>query len=92
LELLGHVKVAGLSREWDERGIGHCGRPFRRQSSRRQSSKKFCAVAAMHWTAALHLPDPLASLHAFLTAAFIGRVVLELILLAALSKADRVRG
>jgi len=87
LELLGHVKVAGLSREWDERGIGHCGRPFRRQSS-----KKFCAVAAMHWTAALHLPDPLASLHAFLRAAFIGRVVLELILLAALSKADRVRG
>lgn len=52
----------------------------------------FCAVAAMHWTAALHLPDPLASLYAFLTVAFIGRVVLELVLLAALSKADRVRG
>jgi len=52
----------------------------------------FCAVAAMHWTASLHLPDPLASLYAFLAVAFAGRVVLELILLALLPKAGPARG
>lgn len=33
----------------------------------------FCAVAVMHWTASLHLADPLAPLYAFLGAAFVAR-------------------
>jgi len=33
----------------------------------------FCAVAAMHWTASLHLADPLASLYAFIAVALFGR-------------------
>lgn len=33
----------------------------------------FCAVAAMHWTASLHLADPLAPLYAFIAVAFAGR-------------------
>ncbi len=39
----------------------------------------FCAVAAMHWTASLHLADPLAPLYAFLIGGLIPRLVLELI-------------
>lgn len=33
----------------------------------------FSAVAAMQWTASLHLADPLAPLYAFVTVALIGR-------------------
>lgn len=34
----------------------------------------FCAVAAMHWTASLHLADPPASLYAFVAGAIISRI------------------
>lgn len=51
----------------------------------------FCAVAAMHWTISLHLPDPLASLYAFVAVAFISRVALEWAVLTALPKTDKDR-
>lgn len=38
----------------------------------------FCAVAAMHWTASLHLADPLAPLYAFGLGALTARTVLAL--------------
>jgi hypothetical protein len=34
----------------------------------------FCAVAAMHWTASLHLADPLAPLYAFVAGALLSRM------------------
>ncbi|MDX2277204.1 MAG: hypothetical protein NW206_17295 [Hyphomonadaceae bacterium] len=37
----------------------------------------FCAVAAMHWTVSLHLPDPLAPLYAFLIGGVTARLALE---------------
>lgn len=37
----------------------------------------FCAVAAMHWTVPLHLPDPLAPLYAFCIGGVIARLALE---------------
>jgi hypothetical protein len=40
----------------------------------------FCAVAAMHWTASLHLADPLAPLYAFAGSGVLGRLLLELAL------------
>jgi len=39
----------------------------------------FCAVAAMNWTASLHLSDPLAPLYAFFLGCLGARLVLELI-------------
>lgn len=39
----------------------------------------FCAVAAMHWTASLHLPDPLAPLYAFFIGGLTARMALALI-------------
>lgn len=39
----------------------------------------FGAVAAMHWTASLHLPDPLAPLYAFLMGAMAARLALDLV-------------
>jgi len=38
----------------------------------------FCAFAAMHWTASLHLADPLRPLYAFLAGAFLSRMALAL--------------
>lgn len=38
----------------------------------------FCAVAAMHWTASLHLRDPLAPLYAFVACATVARAVLRI--------------
>lgn len=46
----------------------------------------FCAVAAMHWIASLHLSDPLASLYAFFIAGMSARVVLTLALTSARPK------
>lgn len=42
----------------------------------------FCAVAATHWTAAMHLSDPLAPLYAFFAGGVLGRMTLELVLQA----------
>ena len=39
----------------------------------------FWAVAAMHWTASLHLADPLTPLYAFGLAALTARTVLALV-------------
>ena len=39
----------------------------------------FCGAAAMHWTASLRLPDPLAPLYAFIGAAIIARCVWALV-------------
>jgi len=39
----------------------------------------FCAVAAMHWTASLHLPDPLAPLYAFFIIGLMARMALMFI-------------
>jgi hypothetical protein len=36
------------------------------------------AVAIMHWTTSLHLPDPLAPLYAFIASAVMGRFLLSL--------------
>lgn len=38
----------------------------------------FCAIAAMHWTASLHLADPLASLYAFVAGALLSRIACAL--------------
>jgi hypothetical protein len=51
----------------------------------------FFAIAAMHWTVSLHLADPLASLYAFLAAAFISRVLLEWVVLSLLPRAGKGR-
>jgi hypothetical protein len=40
----------------------------------------FCAVAAMHWTASLHLTDPLASLYGFFAGGSVARLAMVLTL------------
>ncbi|MEY2756667.1 MAG: hypothetical protein RIR33_445 [Pseudomonadota bacterium] len=39
----------------------------------------FGAVAAMHWTASMHLSDPLAPLYAFFIGAVAARLALEIV-------------
>ena len=39
----------------------------------------FCAVAAMHWTASLHLDDPVAPLYAFFIVGLMARMALTFI-------------